>query len=224
MRVDPGRSTRLASAARRLRAFARDRRGAGSLEFAIGAVAFITVAALCFDLYARIQADTAGARVAVTMADYVSRGPTPPGDDLAALGSFLHEHELRVPADLVFVLTAYRQPPPATEGEPLPALVRLWTDDTIRIGDATATGDLAQDCGRHADGDGNPDLPDGFTMAAGEVLVVAEVCARLTREGSITGRFVAGGLYRLHALPARDPDRAPTSPPVYAPRTDGTPA
>ena len=54
-------------------------------------------------------------------------------------------------------------------------------------------------------------------MADGEVLVIAEVCARLTREGFLTGEFIAGGIYRLHALPARDPDQQPAAP-VYAQR------
>ena len=52
-------------------------------------------------------------------------------------------------------------------------------------------------------------------MAAGEVLVVAEVCARLRREGSVTGKFVAGDIYCFHAVPARDPNEPP-SVPVYA--------
>ena len=85
------------------------------------------------------------------------------------------------------------------------------------------TGNLAGDCSRRVGAGGTANLPADFTMAAGEVLVVAEVCARLTREGSITGRFVAGDLYRLHALPARDREDPPAAP-VYAPPADGTPA
>ena len=223
MRADPAMQAYPARAPRPgLRAFLRDGRGGASLELAIGAVVFIAVAALSFDLYARIKADVAGARVVVTMADYVSRDQAPNGDDLAALGGFLHAHELRVPTDLVYVLTAFRQPP-AGEEETLPAVERLWTDDSIRIGDETVTGDLATGCSRLVGAGDTVSLPDGFTMAAGEVLVVAEVCARLTREGSITGRFVAGDLYRLHALPARDPEEPPAAP-VHTPPTDGTPA
>ena len=223
MRADPAMHAHPARTPRRcLRAFLRDDRGAAAIELALGAVVFVAVAALTFDLYARIKADTSAARVAVTMADYVSRDPAPNGDDLAALGGFLHAHELRVPADLVYVLTAFRQPPADEEGA-LPAVERLWTDDTIRIGDETVTGNLADDCSRRVGAGGVVNLPGDFTMAAGEVLVVAEVCARLTREGSITGRFLAGDLYRLHALPARDPEEPP-APPEYAPPADGTPA
>ena len=207
----------IASALSPLRAFARDPRGAASIELALGATVLLTVSALCFDLYARLKADTAGARMAVTMADYVSRDVAPDGDEMDALGRFLHEHELGVPANLVYVVTALRQPP----GDPLPDIEVLWSDDTIRIGDAAVTEEIAAACTRYVAEGGTADL-DGFTMSEGEVLIIAEVCARLTREGSLTGRFVAGDIYRLHALPAREPGETPSEP-VYAEK-DGTDA
>lgn len=188
--------------------FVRDQRGSAGIELAIGAAALIGVAAVCFDLYTRVNADTAAARMAVTMADYVSRDAAPEGAELAALGAFLHEHELGVPAHLAYVLTALRQP----AGDPLPAVEVLWSDDSIRFGDAAATAALAGGCARHVTGSDTADLPDGFAMDAGEVLVIAEVCARLTREGSLTGRFVAGDVYRLHAVPVRDPSNPPAAP------------
>ena len=191
-----------------LRAFARDTRASAGIELGIGAVVLLSVAGLCFDLYARVEADTVGARLAVTMADYVSRGPdtdegTLDGDALKALGAFLHARELDVPADLVFVVSALRQP----SGTPTPAVEVLWSDDTIRFGNEAVTDGLAAGCSRFvtgSDGSESAALPSGltpgdFTMAAGEVLVVAEVCMRLTREGS----FTAGDIYRHHALPAR---------------------
>ena len=58
-----------------LRAFARDTRASAGIELALGAVALLSVAALCFDLYARVEADTVSGRLAATLADYVSRGP-----------------------------------------------------------------------------------------------------------------------------------------------------
>ena len=195
-----------------LPAFVRDRRGAAGVELGLGAVALIGVAVLCFDLYARVHADTAVSRMAVTMADYVSRDTAPVGTELAALGAFLHEHELGVPADLAYVITALRQP----AGDPLPAVEILWSDDSIRVGDATTTAALAGGCTRHVTTDDNANLnatlPATFAMAAGEVLVIAEACARLTREGSLTGRFVAGDIYRLHAVPVRDPGNPPSAP------------
>ena len=190
-----------------LRGFSRDTRGAASIELAIGAVALLGVSALCFDLYSRVGANTSGLHMAVAMADYLSRDAAPDGDELAALGNFLYEHELGIPADLVFVLTAFRQPP----GDPRPAIRVLWSDDTIRIGDTETTSALAGQCARYVTDEGAAGLPEDFQSAMGskEVVVVAEVCARLRREGSLTGRFVTGDLYVVHALPARDTNAPP---------------
>ena len=168
----------------------------------------VTVLAACFDLYSRIKADAAGARVAVVMAEYVAGATAPDGNEMNALGAFLHEHEFGIPANLVYVISAFRQPP----GEPPPALALLWSDDSIRFGDAAVTGALAGTCAQFVGERHEPALPDGFTMAAGEVLIIAEVCAQLTREGSLTGRFLAGDIYRLHAVPARDPSQPPAEP------------
>ena len=195
-----------------LASFVRDRRGSASIELALGAVALIGVSALCFDLYSRVNADTAVSRMAATMADYVSRDTAPDKAELAALGAFLHERELGVPADLAYVITALRQP----AGNPLPAVEVLWSDASIRIGNAIATAALAGGCPRRVTTDANANLhaalPATFAMAAGEVLVIAEACARLTREGSLTGRFVVGDIYRLHAVPVRDPSNPPSAP------------
>ena len=199
---------------RGVRGYLRGRDGAAAIELAIGAVVLAGVAALCFDLYARIKADTSIGRMAVTMADYVSRGTAPDGDDMTALGKFLHAHELGVPANLVYVVTAVHQP----AGDPAPAPVILWSDDTIRIGDATVTADLADDCTHQVAQGGGESLPAGFKpMSPDEVVIIVEVCARLTREGSIIGRFVAGDIYCLHALPAREAGQKPAAP-VYAKR------
>ena len=195
-----------------LTSFVRDRRGSASIELALGAVALIGVSAVCFDLYSRVGADTAVSRMAATMADYVSRDTAPDSTELAALGAFLHEHELGVPADLAYVITALRQP----AGSPLPAVEVLWSDDSIRVGNATTTAALAGGCARRVTTDNNANLhaalPATFAMEAGEVLVIAEACARLTREGSLTGRFVTGDIYRLHAVPVRDPGNPPAAP------------
>ena len=196
----------------RLHGFARGPRGSASIELAIGSVVLISAAALSFDLYSLVKADTAVARMAVTMADYVSRDADPDGNEMKALGAYLYDHELGVPANLVYVLTALHQPP----GDPRPDVAVLWSDDTIRIGDSTATEEIAARCAHYVADGGAANL-DGFPMADDEVLVIAEVCARLTREGFLTGEFIAGGIYRLHALPARDPDQQPAAP-VYVKR------
>ena len=198
----------------RLRVFLRDSRGGASIELALGAVVLVAAATLCFDLYARVEAYASLARMAVTMADYVSRETAPDGTEMNALGEFLQNHELGIPADLVYVVTALHQP----SGDPRPDV--LWSDDTVRFGDSTVTAELATGCARFVDGNGAAVVPDDFAMADDEVLIIAEVCARLTREGFLTGALVAGDIYRLHALPARDPAQRPAAP-VHSGRNGG---
>ena len=196
-------------------AFTRDSSGVAGIELALGAAMLLAVSTLCFDLYSRIRADTATARMAVTMADYVSRDTEPDGDDMDALGRYLHSHELGVPGALVYVVSALHQPP----GDPLPEAVVLWTDSTIRIGDTEVTENIASACPQFGAEGEAADLPDEFTMLPNEVVVIAEVCVRLTREGSLTGTFVAGDIYRLHALRARETEQTPAKP-VYVDRSD----
>lgn len=192
----------------RLCAFARCSRGGASIELALGATVLLSIVFLCFDLYSRIEADTSITRMAAIMADYVSRETAPDGDEMSALGLFLHDHELHVPADVVYVVTALHQP----SGDPRPDVNVLWSDDTIRVGNPAVTAQLAAGCARHVGKGGSAILPDDFTMTDDEVLIIAEVCARLTHEGSLTGKFIAGDVYRLHTLPARDPDQRPVAP------------
>ena len=199
----------------RLRAFLRDRRGVAAIEFALGTVALISVSALCFDLYSRVRAEAACGRMAAAMAEHVSRDVTLDGRQMKALGEFLYQHDLGIPASLVYVITAIRQP--ADPDDP-PEVV--YTDDTLRIGDEGVAADLAAGCPRHVDADRRPALPDGFVMSPDEIVLIAEVCVRLTREGSLTGRFLAGDVYRVHALPFRVPGETPAAP-VHAERSGG---
>ena len=200
-------------------AFVRDTRGAAAIELALGAVVLLAVSALCFDFYSRIKADAAVARMAVAMADYVSRDTAPNGDEMKALGDYLRKHELGIPADLVYVVTALHQP----AGDPRPAVAVLWTDSSIRFGDEEIGKTLAGEdeeeeshCPQFVGKDENDNEvavpPDGFAMSPDEVVVIAEVCARLTREGFLTATFIAGDIYRLYALPARDSDHPPAAP------------
>ena len=41
------------------------------------------------------------------------------------------------------------------------------------------------------------------------MVIIAEVCARLTVQGSLTGTFVDGDIYRVHAQPFRDSTQLP---------------
>lgn len=191
-----------------LRAFVLDTRASAGLELAIGAVVLLGVAALCFDLYSRVEADTAAARVAATMADYVSRGPDTDGGAidraaLRSLGKFLLAHELDDAGDFVLVVSALRQ------GKAKRAVKVLWTD-ILHFGKKRVTRTLAPHCSRFVQtsrkGKARPakPLPGKFTMAAGEVVAVVELCAR---PGGAAGSF-AGDIYRHHVLPVREPEKA----------------
>ena len=200
------------------RSFARDTRGAAGIELALGTVALLTVATLCFDLYSLVRINGASARSAVAIAEYVSREAAPDGDEVTALGRFLHRQEFAAPADLVYVISAVRRPP----GED-PAEI-LWVDDTIRFGASETTATLAGECARRAGAGWQATLlaePAASGMAEGEVTIVAEVCARPLREGTLSGRLVSGDIYRVHILPSRDPAQAPARP-VYSTSTEDT--
>ena len=147
------------------------------------------------------------------MAEYVSREAAPDGAQLDALAQYLHERDLGAPADVAYVISVIRKPT-GTD----PATVS-WVD-TIRSGETAATGAVAGSCGEFGAEGGAASLPTGFTMAEGEVAVIVEVCARLRREGSFTGRLIAGDVYRLSALPAHDPDLASAKPDRPDPDSD----
>ena len=190
-----------------LRRFLVDRRGAAAVELALGVVALFTIASLSFDLYTRISANTTTARMAVVMADYVSLDAAPSEDEMETLAEFLNEHELGAPADVVYVVTAIHKP----AGNPVAV---LWGGPhEMRFGDGTVTTELAGDCPQFADSSSPPapNLPSGFTMADDDILIIVEVCARLTRQGAISGNL-AGDIYRHHALPARTQGRIPARP------------
>ena len=187
---------------RPLSRLARDERGSAALELGIGAVVVFAVAAVAFDLYSLVNADTAAARVAATMADYVSRETEPDGDELKALGQFLYEQELSVPAAMVYVVSAVHEPAGRD-----PA-VTLWSDDTVRLGDDEETEALVQECKSRGQAGWQTALlgsgTDRLTLAEDEVVIVVEVCTKLLLQGRLTSRTITGNIYRLHALPARD--------------------
>ena len=191
-----------------LRAFVLDTRASAGLELAIGAFVLVSVAALCFELYARVEADTAAARVVATMADYVSRGPDTDGGTLDRsalkdLGKFLRKHALGDAGDFVLVVSAL------SRGAGTRKVEALWSD-TLHFGKRKITRALAPDCPRFVQmnrkGKARPakPLPGKFTLAAGEVVAVVELCAR---PGGAAGSL-AGDIYRHHVLPVREPEKA----------------
>ena len=132
------------------------------------------------------------------MADYVSRDAAPNLARMRSLGQFLHDYELEAPGALVFVVSAFHRP---TAADPIQL---LWSDDSIRIGEATTTQEIADNCPGQVDADNNPNLATGFTMDAEETLIVVEACIRLSAQGSFTGKFADGDIYGLYAVPARE--------------------
>ena len=199
--------------------FGRDGRASAGIELGIGAVVVLAIAAVALDFYSLVEARTASARIAGTMADYVSIETDPDGDQMSALGRYLHESEFNAPAELVYRISAVQQPP----GDDA-AAVALWEDDSIRIGDAEETASLAQECELRGQQGWRRSLlgeseERSIALAPNDVVVVVEVCAKLLRQGMLTSRFVTGNVYRLHALPARNPEQAPAQP-VYAPVPD----
>ena len=194
-----------------LRAFVLEPRASAGLELGIGAAVLLGVAALCFDLYSRVEADTAASRVAATMADYVSRGPDTEGgaldrSALKKLGKFLRDHELDDADDMVIVISALYQ------GFGTRGKVRVVWSDTLHFGNRKVTRKLAPACSRFVQSakkggarrvkPAKP-LPGKFTLAHGEVVAVAELCARPRGVGSF-----AGDIYRHHVLPVRTPEQA----------------
>ena len=197
------------------RAFLRGSRGGASLVLVIGIGVLLTTAAACFDLYARVAAGSGAGRAAATMGEYVAREEFPAGDQIEALGRYLQKHQLGAPADLVFVVSAIRRAP-AASGLPTEPQV-LW-GEAIEVpldpeGEGVTT-ELAAACGRFGTEGGPAVLPPGFDMVEGEVTVVAEVCVRPRAQGAATSAVLTGDIYRVFALPPRDPANLP-SPPVH---------
>ena len=196
--VEAPPSRRRGTGAARARRFARDTRGAAGIELAFGAAALLGIAAAGFAVYSRIEAATSAPRIAIAMAEYVSREKAPDGHQLDALARFLRDHELGAGYSVLVVTTALRK-----EADN-PATV-LWID-RIEIGDETATEALKATCKGKGDGNGNAALGEHFTMDDDEIVFVVEVCARPATV-SWTGDF-----HYHYLLPTRHPDVIPESP------------
>ncbi|MDE0058718.1 MAG: hypothetical protein OXI22_00745 [Defluviicoccus sp.] len=193
-----------------MRRFARGDDGAAGIELGFGSAALLTISMLCFDLYSVVSLDTAGARSAVALAEFVSLETEPKSGDLAALGEFLYRQEFEAPVSVAYVISALQRP----TGEDEPTAV-LWTDDTIRFGDDDVTTALALECAERGQKGWRAVLlapPATSGVAEGEVILVAEVCARPAQRGLISNLLLVGDSYHVYVLPARDQDAAPARP------------
>ena len=202
----PGARSRILLAP--LRRLALEQRASAGFEFAIGAVALMFIAWTAFDVISLARASTAGARVAATMANYVSRESEPDGDEMEELGAFLHEREFRMPSALVYVISAVRK----SEGDN--SYPDIWPDGDviIRSGDSETTTDLLARC--QTQGTWHTALSGDdavITLQDNDVVIVVEVCVKMLREGMLTEKF-SGILYRIHAMPARGSGGTPTAP------------
>ena len=184
-------------AARGLR-FARDTRGAAGVELALGAFAVLGLAVTCFAAYSRIEAAASAPRIAIAMAEYVSREEAPDGDQLDALARYLRDHELGADYDVLIVTTAIHK----EAGE---SAAVLWID-RIALGDAAETTKLGETCTGRRAGDGTATLGDDFAMDDGEIVFLVEVCARSAATSW------TGVLHHHYLLPTRHPDELPPAP------------
>ena len=201
------------SSVARFRLFVRDACGSAGIELGFGAATLLAVSMMCFDLYSAVNLGTAGARSTVVIADYVSREIAPDGDDIAALAEYLHEREFDSRASAVYVISAVRRAP-----GPDPAVL-LWSEDRIRLGDATATADLATECAARASQGWRPVLlgpPDEAGVAEGEVVFVVEICARPDQQGWLSSWVLTGDTYHVHVFPIRVSNQTPAAP-TFAP-------
>ena len=190
------------------RRLAREQRASVGIELAIAAVALTTIAGAAFDVISLARASTAGARVAATMADYVSRESEPDGDEMDELGAFLHEREFRNPSALVYVISAVHK---SEDDNPD---LDIWPDGyTIQSGDSETTTDLLARCQTQSGGWRTALAGDDavITLQDNDVVIVVEVCVKMLREGMLTEKF-SGILYRIHAMPSRGSGGAPEAP------------
>ena len=189
--------------AARARRFAADTRGAAGIELALGAVVVLGIAVASFAVYSRIEAATSAPRIAITMAEYVSREEAPDGDQLDALALFLRDHELGAGHALLVVTTAIHK----AAGE---AAGVLWIDRIALGDDQTVTDELQETCRGKGAADGKAILGDHFPMDDGETVFVVEVCARAAA-ASLPASWT-GDFYSQYLLPTRHPDVIPAQP------------
>ena len=191
----------------RVKGFAAGEGGASAVELGIGVAVVVATFAMVLDLYVRFQADGSVGRAATVMAEYAAVDPAPELSEMQALTEVLNGEVIGVPNDLAIVVSLIRK---GAASDPPDV---IWSDGSFQAGDQA--GDVAQDCARVADGDTAAALPVGL-------VVVAEACAKLKREGSLSGQFLSE-IYRLYVVPCATRRRPPNPLPDPAGRADMAP-
>ena len=191
-----------------LKRFAECESATATIELGLGMVVVITVSALAFDLYSRIGAQGTVGQAAIAMAEYTAIDPAPERNEMQALTEVFHDEVIGVPSDLSITVSLIQK----GTAEPDPPIRVVWSDRSFESGDQAAA--ITETCARVAKGNNTVTWPEEFTegMREGEAAIVSEACAKLRREGSITGRFVGGEIYRLHIAPVRDLAALPRPP------------
>lgn len=170
--------------------FMFDRRGAASLECALGMVVMVTAWSLGFDVYRQAESRETLLHTAAAFADYASRDEQVKATYIDAFAKFLRTDDL-APAGAVFVVMAITKRP--SEEPDI-----LWSR-TVTIAPDTGGAPTPTECSQISGAGGRATLPTVFSMDDGEVVIAAEVCT--TQDGD--------AIYAHHILPTRA-DNAPT--------------
>ena len=201
----------------------RSTSGGVTVELALLAVMLLTSVTLALDVYVYQRAQAGGQRLAQVLADYVANQVDPPlaYGQVEALAEAMRPTEIGTEHALVVRLTALHQPAGGTTAT-IP-----WVD-VLTYGDADVASALAAACpsrdGRfHLFGEEGqvPALPTGLALAAGDDVVVAQICARLTDPGIAQSVLFDEVIYRIRVLPFNEPQTRP--PPAPAGRPAATP-
>ena len=194
-----------------LKNYLRNRRGAASIEAALGTVVMVAASLLALDLYRLASTQTTITHVAVSLADTVSRRE-PRGLTEAqlrlkmtyfvwSLSNLLHEEQFPTANARFAVAAVYKDPgPPA-------ALTVLWSRAEVLSGTTSPLTSCAPaNQTNEIQLETNPvTLPTGFAMADmedREIVIVAEVCV----ERTITA--FPGPAYAHYIVPSRDDNLA----------------
>ena len=184
-----------------LKHYLRDRRGVASIEAALGIVAILAASALALDLYRLSSTQTTTMHTAVTLADSVSRDAQLDADFVQKLAEFLHQEQFPT-SNAVFVVSAVYKDPDTPTAPPSV----LWTE-TVKFELTPCNPDNESCCDatlqKNEIGvevkDQPASLPDVFSMADGELAIVAEVCVERTNTA------MSGAVYAHYIVPPRCP-------------------
>ncbi len=175
---------------RTIKNWLHDRRGAASIECAIGTVVMVAASFIALELYRQVNTQVRVSHSAIALAEYASQDEDIPANFIDSLAEFLHTEQFN-PANAAFIVSAVRQD---TTGPTL-----LWTREVLLGPQATAR---LTSCSRITQG-GVTTLPTALALTTGEVVIIAETCVERTTS-TTTG--VAYSYYITPSRAASDPN------------------